>query len=226
MLTAGLGGMILGLALRPAPAPVAPPAESVQPSSPALTEQLAALRQAIATEQARLDALTRARVAAEAQLAAAQRDASQRDPAPREAGPREPTPRDVAREAAVREAQARREVAAVAAAPPARPARPEPAAALASGPRVFVHYRGGSPAAAEAASTAAALLRDSGFEVSDLRTVQSVPAQRVVRYFHAEDAGAAARLAGRLGRGWAIQDFRNFEPSPAPQTLEIWLPER
>ncbi|MFC7538457.1 LytR C-terminal domain-containing protein [Siccirubricoccus deserti] len=114
----------------------------------------------------------------------------------------------------------------MAAAPPARPARPEPAAALASGPRVFVHYRGGSPAAAEAASTAAALLRDSGFEVSDLRTVQSVPAQRVVRYFHAEDAGAAARLAGRLGRGWAIQDFRNFEPSPAPQTLEIWLPER
>ncbi|MFC7538458.1 hypothetical protein ACFQU2_01985 [Siccirubricoccus deserti] len=87
---------------------MAPPAESVQPSSPALTEQLAALRQAIATEQARLDALTRARVAAEAQLAAAQRDASQRDPAPREAGPREPTPRDVAREAAVREAQARR----------------------------------------------------------------------------------------------------------------------
>jgi hypothetical protein len=48
----------------------------------------------------------------------------------------------------------------------------------------------------------------------------------VVRYFHADDAGAAARLAGRLGRGWAIQDFRGYEPSPSPGTLEVWVPDR
>jgi len=53
-----------------------------------------------------------------------------------------------------------------------------------------------------------------------------VPSQRVVRYYHADDAAAAARLAGRLGRGWAIQDFRAHEPAPPPGTLEIWLPER
>jgi hypothetical protein len=45
-----------------------------------------------------------------------------------------------------------------------------------------------------------------------------------VRYFHDEDAAAAARLAARLGPGWAIQDFRAFLPQPAPQTLEVWLP--
>jgi hypothetical protein len=44
-----------------------------------------------------------------------------------------------------------------------------------------------------------------------------------VRYFHAEDQAAAARLAARLGRGWAIQDFRAYLPQPAPQTLEVWL---
>jgi len=37
---------------------------------------------------------------------------------------------------------------------------------------------------------------------------------------------AAARLAGRLGPGWAIQDFRALSPSPPPQTLELWLPDR
>ncbi len=67
---------------------------------------------------------------------------------------------------------------------------------------------------------------EAGFELAELRAVGSVPAAPVVRYFHAEDAGAAARLAARLGPGWAIQDFRALTPSPAPQTLEVWLPER
>ena len=24
--------------------------------------------------------------------------------------------------------------------------------------------------------------------------------------------------------GWAVQDFRAFQPQPAPRTLEVWLP--
>ena len=59
-----------------------------------------------------------------------------------------------------------------------------------------------------------------------VRPAPAVPSQRVVRYFHSGDAPAAARLAGRLGRGWAIQDFRGYEPLPSPGTLEVWLPER
>ncbi len=68
--------------------------------------------------------------------------------------------------------------------------------------------------AAEAGKAAGRRLRPDG------------SAQRVVRYVHAEDATAAARLAGRLGRGWAIQDFRAYHPSPTPQTIEVWMPER
>ena len=57
-------------------------------------------------------------------------------------------------------------------------------------------------------------------------SAEATPSQRVVRYFHSEDAPAAARLAGRLGRGWALQDFRSYEPLPSPGLLEVWLPDR
>ena len=89
-----------------------------------------------------------------------------------------------------------------------------------------MHHRAGSAAGAEAAAALAGRCGDGGFDVPELRPVPAVPSQRVVRYFHAEDAAAAARLAGRLGRGWAIQDFRGYEPSPGPGTLEVWLPDR
>jgi len=61
-------------------------------------------------------------------------------------------------------------------------------------------------------------------DVPQLRQAPFVPSTPVVRYFHAEDQGAAASLAARLGRGWAIQDFRAYIPQPPPQTLEVWLP--
>ncbi|WP_192898724.1 LytR C-terminal domain-containing protein, partial [Crenalkalicoccus roseus] len=113
-----------------------------------------------------------------------------------------------------------------AAPPPPAPAAASPPRPAAATPRVFVHYRAGSDTAREAAEAAARALRGGGFQVTELRGVPGVPTQRVVRYFHDDDAAAAARLAGRLGRGWVIQDFRAYEPSPAPQTLEVWLPER
>lgn len=106
-----------------------------------------------------------------------------------------------------------------------RPARTE-IQPIANQPRVFIHYRAGSTAAAETATSLALPLRDAGFEIGDLRMVPNTPSQRVVRYFHSDDAAAAARLAGRLGRGWAIQDFRGYEPAPTSQTLEVWLPDR
>ena len=69
-------------------------------------------------------------------------------------------------------------------------------------------------------------VRDAGFELSGTRAVSAIPSQRVVRYFRAEDAPAAARLAGRLGQDWALQDFQAYEPLPAPGVLEVWLPDR
>lgn len=232
-----LGGIVVGLGLRPPPArpdqagglpPVVMPIEASRvPEAAGVETQLAALRRAVEQEQARLDALIRsrstaeaeqqarletlgrARAAAETQLATLQRDLA----------------------AAQREAAgiARREAASpppVAAALPA-PARPAREAAASGGqPRVFVHHRAGSAGAAEAAAALVGPLREGGFEVPDPRAVAAVPSQRVVRYFYAEDSAAAARLAGRLGRGWAIQDFRGYEPSPGPGTLEVWVPDR
>lgn len=115
------------------------------------------------------------------------------------------------------------------AAPPlVRPPPPRPGAARV--PRIVVHYRDGSAAGAEAARAVLAAMsqRDgaAGAPQAELRAVAAVPSQRVVRYFRAEDAAAAARLAGQLGRGWAVQDFGAYEPAPVTPLLEVWLPDR
>ncbi|MDB5373643.1 MAG: LytR cell envelope-related transcriptional attenuator [Belnapia sp.] len=240
---AGLGGgLVLGLSLRqpvtpaastaaapvtavaPAPtamsAPVQDPAS--QPAEQLVAEQLAGrlatLRAAVATEQARLDDILQARSQAAAEVAGLRRDLAM---ARRELSAPAPVSQQPGPSASP--------LANPPASPPAstslRPPRAE-AAAGSSQPRVFVHLRAGSSAAAETAASLAGTLREAGFDLTELRPVASTPSQRVVRYFHGEDAATAARLAGRLGRGWTIQDFRSFEPTPAPQTLEIWLPDR
>ncbi len=100
----------------------------------------------------------------------------------------------------------------------------DPAAAAARGPKVFVHHRASSGPAASQAEELVQNLRSAGFDPQPPRAVPFVPSTPVVRYFHEEDQAAAARLAARLGRGWAIQDFRAFVPQPPPQTLEVWMP--
>lgn len=111
------------------------------------------------------------------------------------------------------------------------PAVPPPAAAPAPsgdpalrGLRVFVHHRSNSSQAAAAAEDVTDRLRDTGVDLQAPRSAPFVPSTPVVRYFHDEDQAAAARIAGRLGRGWAIQDFRAYQPQPAPQTIEVWVP--
>ena len=90
--------------------------------------------------------------------------------------------------------------------------------------RIVVLHRANSAPAAAAASAVAETLRGSGFEVQALRGASFVPSTPVVRYFHDADRAAAAALAERLGPGWVAQDFRAFQPQPAPRTLELWLP--
>jgi hypothetical protein len=239
-----IGGIVIGLRLQPPPPadmPVAgdvhaptevPPAATGTTALPgpttsdpaALTAQLQALRRMLDQEQARLDALTRTRLAAEAEHQA------RLEMLARSRAAAEAQLAVLQREAATSQREAtvpptRREPAQSPPPSPA-PARPPRAEAAGSQPRVYVHHRAGSPAATEAASALLGSLRDSGFEASELRATSAVPSQRVVRYFHADDAAAAARLAGRLGRGWAIQDFRGYEPSPSPGTLEVWMPDR
>jgi len=228
LLLAGLViGFVLGVGLGTPERVDAPPPAMPEPAGTAaqspqredLRAELEVLRRAAAEEEARLQDLARARVKAEAELAALEQQVEAASARRTEATPRPPPPAPTS---------------APAAAPAPRPAAP-PGAGTATAPvpapapattRVVVHYRAGSEASRETARATADSLTAAGFEVAGLRPVPGAPAQRVVRYFHSEDAAAAARLAGRLGRGWAIQDFRSYEPSPAPQTLEVWVPER
>ncbi len=189
----------------PPPAAVSAPtgAPSPAPAPPGqdadrmqLNAELLALRHATVAEQARLESLARQRAEAEARLATLQRQ-----PTPAT----EPTP---------------------AMPPSARPtaaSRPRPEA-RAEG-RVQVHFLAGSSTAQQAAEDAATMLRDAGVEGVELRPVPGVPGNRVVRYSRAEDAGLAARLAGRLGRGWAVQDNRAYAPGAGNRGLEVWLPD-
>ncbi|MBL6453984.1 hypothetical protein JMJ55_01540 [Belnapia sp. T6] len=233
------GGLLLGLGLRhppvappvaqqaaaPAamPVPAAPvPAVPPGPDRTALEADLASLRASVAAEQARLNALREARQAAEADLATTRRELAlaQAQASRREAAPPLPSVAQPPAPPIVLGAPPRPLTL-----PPGIAATPAPSAGSGQA-RVFLHMRAGSVAAADSAAELVPQLRDSGFEVADTRLVTSTPSQRVVRYFHTEDAAAAARLAGRLGRGWAIQDFRNYEPAPSSGTLEIWLPDR
>jgi hypothetical protein len=174
------------------------PPQLTRSSLPEAEAVAAARRAEIAAEEARLAALRTARAQLEQEIAALRQEVEQRrlDPAGRKPGE-----------------------ATGAAAPPGPAAGPEPPGRPL---RVFVHHRTGTaPAAAEEVAQG---LRGAGVEVQAIRAAPFVPSTPVVRYFHEEDQAAAARLAARLGRGWAIQDFRAFLPQPPPQTLEVWLP--
>lgn len=237
---------VAGPAVGPVAGSVVGPTPNPTVSDPTAAD---AIRQAQAAEEARLVAVTQARIAAESRLAELRRDlavagaqrAMLRDPGRRDAEPRDaaqPPPRipppDVPREPAARREPPQTAPATAALSPPIlapgpaplRLNRPDGYNSPGGTPRVVIHHRAGSAQATEAAATMVGQLREAGFEAGELRGVGAVPVQRVVRYFHTDDAPAAARLAGRLGRGWAIQDFRSFEPTPASGLLEVWLPER
>lgn len=201
-----------GSETRPAPAPPSGGADGGGDAE--------ALRRGLAAEQARLASLAQARTAAEAQLAQLQAQVAQREILARREAALAALPSVTSPLPNVPRAEPRAE-------PTQRAGAGGNAAAQHSGQqRVVLHHRAGSYAASEAAGAMAAQVREAGFDLNETRAVTATPSQRVVRYFHSEDAPAAARLAGRLGRGWALQDFRSYEPLPASGLLEVWLPDR
>lgn len=177
-----------------------------QPTPVTAEAQTDAVPGTLPAEQARLAELRDARARLESELAVLQQEAEQR----RRSMPGRKTDPDATTGSDALPARA------------AGPAAPQVAASASA--RVFIHHRAGSAPAGQAAEATAQTIRGAGFEIGGIRQTPFVPATRVVRYFHEEDAAAAARLASRLGAGWAIQDFRAFQPQPAPQTLEVWLP--
>ncbi|MGG5817650.1 hypothetical protein [Falsiroseomonas sp. HW251] len=199
------------------PPPIRPPGAGLPPALSRSAPEPDS-RAEIAAEEARLANLRLARTRLEQEVAALRDQAEQlRREVPASVAP-PVTPANAPPAIAGPAPTAPPNVAA--SAPPALQASAEPLGRL----RVFVHHRAQSAAGAGAATELAQALRNAGVQVREIRPAPFVPSTPVIRYFHEEDQAAAARLAGRLGRGWAIQDFRAYVPQPPPQTLEIWLP--
>jgi hypothetical protein len=208
----------VGAGLPPGPIPVPNTVALPGPASPGPTgdDQAGASRRAeIAAEEARLASLRTARAQLEQEIAALREEAERRRS---EMPGRKVVPENLASGPTPAPAAAAGGGQATPAVAPGAPG------AAGRGLRVFVHHRANSPPGASAAEEVAQTLRGAGVEVPAIRPAPFVPSTPVVRYFHEEDQTAAARLASRLGRGWAIQDFRAFVPQPPPQTLEVWLP--
>jgi hypothetical protein len=98
--------------------------------------------------------------------------------------------------------------------------------------RVFIHHVAGQRDGA-LAQRLADYLRDQGFTVADIRTVDFSIGKPSVRYFFARDRGASQRLVEALGRfaeaGTPLapdhaSDFTHFSPKPRPGSVEVWLP--
>jgi hypothetical protein len=73
-------------------------------------------------------------------------------------------------------------------------------------------------------TTMAAVVQAAGFDdVRSARTPYSIR-ETQVRYFHPEDAAAAAIVADRTGA--QIRDFTDYRPSPPPGSIEVWVAGR
>lgn len=89
--------------------------------------------------------------------------------------------------------------------------------------RAVIHHLGGT--AVVDALRAAGQLRRLADDV-ELRVVDSVPEVPSIRYFYAEDAGAARVTAVALeGSGrFVVRGFPEYRPRPRPGLIEVWLP--
>ena len=137
---------------------------------------------------------------------------------PQAAAPAKPTPADLT-PAPAPALRAPEPALALPAAPPALPAltplgpRPE---------RVTLHAPSALPEAE--VETAAAALADAGFVSLDRARAGFPIARTHVRYYHAQDAAAAAALAAALPGGQAeARDFTNAPQAAAPGRREVWL---
>jgi hypothetical protein len=110
--------------------------------------------------------------------------------------------------------------------PPAPQAAAGKAAPAAVRPRIVIHHRANS-SRAEAEADRLATLLSSEFGTVEERVVAYGPQVPTARYFYAEDAAAAERIAAVLaatGTTWRVQNLSTFRPLPRQGTIEIWLP--
>ncbi|MFC7692911.1 hypothetical protein ACFQY5_28455 [Paeniroseomonas aquatica] len=221
------GGLTLGLGLRPRPpvptaslpaAPGPPPPISAAPSDTAAAGDLAGLRAARRPRRPGWRAWRppawRPRRIGRAAPRARRRPARAAAAARRALAPGQ---RQRAAAGAGRPAPAL-------AAPVLRPPRAEMASA-AGQPRIFIHLRAGSPAAAEAAaSLAAPCARPASSWATCGRCPAPLAARRPVLPLGGCGGGGPPRRPPRPRLG--DPGFPQLRALPAAQTLEIWLPDR
>lgn len=109
--------------------------------------------------------------------------------------------------------------------PSREPLPSTPESAVASGPRVVLHYHDGGAAEAD---RLAALLTGQGsrFGRIETRAVPGTPRAATIRFFHPEDVGAAWELEAALratGDDWQVRNFTSYHPRPRRGTLEVWI---
>lgn len=96
--------------------------------------------------------------------------------------------------------------------------------------RVFILYPGEEAASEQASALYGQLQREGGYPLVVLRDVDFAISSPRIRYFHAGDAAAAARLArfldmrDSIDESWPVQDFSHYRPQPAPGTIEVYIP--
>lgn len=104
--------------------------------------------------------------------------------------------------------------------PPATP-RPDPRKVAlldtTSTLRLHVPQKPAGPAAA----SATAALREAGFTDVVVARSPFTIRETQVRYYHKQDAGAAALAAGQTGA--LLRDFTGYAPKPALGVIEIWM---
>jgi hypothetical protein len=104
--------------------------------------------------------------------------------------------------------------------PPAVP-RPDPQKEPVLVTPATFHLHVPQKSSGPAVTSVTAALRDVGFK--DMLVAQSPYTIREtqVRYYHKQDAGAAALAAGQTGA--LLRDFTDYSPKPDAGVIEIWM---
>jgi hypothetical protein len=99
--------------------------------------------------------------------------------------------------------------------------------------RIFIHYDSSDVASAALAHRLAGYLRDLGFAVADIRTVDFRIEKPSVRYFFGADRNDSEHLVQAVEGFFddpqsrsppRATDFTHYTPKPRPGNVEVWLP--
>ena len=104
---------------------------------------------------------------------------------------------------------------------PLAPSAPSEAVAIEPGATVIYLHAAVTAEAEEVETAMASVTEATGFPAQTTPPFDFKISQTQVRFFHPEDREAAARVAETMSA--RLRSFTNFDPKPAPGTVELWL---